>query len=185
MLACTLEFLEYIVPAAILLLCLHHFFNIPSHVFRKLLHLAAFTCLVEMMWAAEAWYQASLTAVLFAAVVYPILRALENRTWFSGLYTGHRSSRMAGWMRIWLTEAMRAVKVMIKVLVPTAAFSSMPRKAVNTTSIISLVTGGLLTVLGGALILLHYWEAIKAVPVLPAAGPHEARPEADGQAEEQ
>ena len=50
--------------------------------------------------------------------------------------TGHRSSRMAGWIRMWLTEAMRAVKVMIKVLVPTAAFSSMPKKAVNTTSII-------------------------------------------------
>lgn len=85
-LACTLEFLEYIVPAATLLLCLHHFFKIPSHVFRKLLHLAAFTCLVEMMWAAEEWYQASLTALLFAAVVYPILCALENRPWFSGLF---------------------------------------------------------------------------------------------------
>lgn len=77
-LGCTLEFLEYIIPAAAILLCLHHFFKIPSHVFRKLLHLAAFTCLVEMMWAAEEWYQASLTALLFAAAVYPILRALEG-----------------------------------------------------------------------------------------------------------
>jgi len=85
-LVCTLEFLEYIVPAAILLLCLHHFFKIPSHVFRKLLHFAAFTCLVEMMWAAEEWYQASLTALLFAAVVYPILCALEGRSWFDGLF---------------------------------------------------------------------------------------------------
>ena len=85
-LACTLEFLEYIIPAAVLLLCLHHFFRIPSHVFRKLLHLAAFTCLVEMMWAAEVWYQASLTVLLFAAAVYPILCALENRPWFGGLF---------------------------------------------------------------------------------------------------
>lgn len=85
-LACTLEFLEYIVPAAIILLCLHHFSNIPSHVFRKLLHLAAFTCLVEMMWAAKAWYQASLTALLFAAAVYPILCALEGQPWFDGLF---------------------------------------------------------------------------------------------------
>ena len=37
---------------------------------------------------------------------------------------------------MWLTEAIRAVKVMMKVLVPTALFSSMPKKAVNTTSII-------------------------------------------------
>ena len=85
-LGCTLEFLEYIVPAAIILLCLHHFFKIPSHVFRKLLHLAAFTCLVEMMWAAEEWYQASLTALLFAAAVYPILCALEGQPWFGGLF---------------------------------------------------------------------------------------------------
>ena len=85
-LGCTLEFLEYIVPAAIILLCLHHFFKIPSHVFRKLLHLAAFTCLVEMMWAAKEWYQASLTALLFAAVVYPILCALEGQPWFGGLF---------------------------------------------------------------------------------------------------
>ena len=33
---------------------------------------------------------------------------------------------------MWLTKAMRAVKVMIKVLVPTVDFSCMPRKAVNT-----------------------------------------------------
>ena len=85
-LTCTLEFLEYIIPAAVLLLCLHHFFSIPSHVFRKLLHLAAFTCLVEMMWAAEVWYQASLTALLFAAAVYPILCILENQPWFGGLF---------------------------------------------------------------------------------------------------
>ena len=85
-LICTLEFLEYIIPAAVILLCLHLFIRIPSHVFRKLLHLAAFTCLVEMMWAAEEWYQASLTALLFAAVVYPILSVLEGQPWFAGLF---------------------------------------------------------------------------------------------------
>lgn len=85
-LACTLEFLEYIIPAAIVLLLLYRFCKIPSHVFRKLLHFAAFTCLVEMMWAAEAWYHASLTALLFAAVVYPILSALEGQSWFGSLF---------------------------------------------------------------------------------------------------
>ena len=85
-LACTLEFLEYIIPAALILILLHRFCKIPSHVFRKLLHFAAFTCLVEMMWAAQEWYQASLTALLFAAVVYPILWALEGQPWFAGLF---------------------------------------------------------------------------------------------------
>lgn len=85
-LACTLEFLEYIIPAALILILLHRFCKIPSHVFRKLLHFAAFTCMVEMMWAAQEWYQASLTALLFAAVVYPILWALEGQPWFAGLF---------------------------------------------------------------------------------------------------
>ena len=50
--------------------------------------------------------------------------------------TGHFSKTIAGWMRMWLVEAMRAVNVMMKVLVPTAVLSSMPRKAVKTMSII-------------------------------------------------
>ena len=50
--------------------------------------------------------------------------------------TSHFSSTIAGWIRMWLTDAISAVKVMMKVLVPTAVFSSMPRKAVNTISII-------------------------------------------------
>ena len=50
--------------------------------------------------------------------------------------TSHFSRTMAGWIRIWLTDAISAVKVMMKVLVPTAVLSSMPRKAVKTISII-------------------------------------------------
>ena len=50
--------------------------------------------------------------------------------------TFHFSNRIAGWIKIWLTEAISAVNVMMKVLVPTAVFSSIPRKAVNTISII-------------------------------------------------
>ena len=39
-------------------------------------------------------------------------------------------------MRIWLIEAISAVNVMIKVLVPTAVFKFIPRKKVNTINII-------------------------------------------------
>ena len=50
--------------------------------------------------------------------------------------TSHFSIMIAGWIIMWLTEAMRAVKVIINVLVPTAVLRSMPRKTVKTTSII-------------------------------------------------
>ncbi len=44
--------------------------------------------------------------------------------------------RIPGAMRKWLTEAMRAVSVMMKVLVPTALLRSIPSKRVKTISII-------------------------------------------------
>ena len=50
--------------------------------------------------------------------------------------TSHFSMTMAGWIRMWLMAAMRAVKVIMKVLVPTEVFSSIPRKTVKTMSII-------------------------------------------------
>ena len=48
----------------------------------------------------------------------------------------HFSSTIAGWIRMWLVEAIRAVNVIMNVLVPTAVLSSIPKKAVKIISII-------------------------------------------------
>lgn len=92
--ACTLEYLEYIFFGASFLLILHHFVKIPSYIFRKLLHFVAFTSIVEMLLEANFWYEASITALLFAAVVYPILCLFENKPWYDSLFVQKRKGEI-------------------------------------------------------------------------------------------
>ncbi|MDE6281326.1 MAG: TSUP family transporter, partial [Oscillospiraceae bacterium] len=72
-LRCFGEYLLFIIPAAALLLILHFALDIPRVVFRKLLHLPAFCSAAVIVWRADSWQAASLTLVLFAAIVYPVL----------------------------------------------------------------------------------------------------------------
>lgn len=85
-LKCCGEFLEYIGFGALVLIMLHFTMRMPKYVFRKLLHLVAFTSVIEMILVAENWMSASITALLFALLVYPILKLFEDRPWFSGLF---------------------------------------------------------------------------------------------------
>jgi len=86
-LSCMLEFCEYVFFSASLLVIIYIVFRrLPSYIFRKLLHMVAFTSLVEMTLEAGEWYIAALTAILFAALIFPLLRALENHEWYKGLF---------------------------------------------------------------------------------------------------
>jgi len=85
-LCCTGKFLGYIGIGAALALLLRRFVRIPPYVFRKVLHLIAFTSLVAIQLAADMWYAASLTAMIFAALIYPILYALEGCMWYDKLF---------------------------------------------------------------------------------------------------
>lgn len=84
---CITEFCEYVFILAAVLVVVHIVFRkLPSYIFRKLLHLVAFTSLVEMTLEAGEWYTASLTGILFAAVLFPVLRSLENHEWYKNLF---------------------------------------------------------------------------------------------------
>lgn len=84
--ACALEFCEYVFFGAVVLIAVYFIFKkIPKHVFRKLLHLLAFTCLVEMTLEAQTWEAAALTSLLFASAVYPLLCLLEKYDWYAKL----------------------------------------------------------------------------------------------------
>ena len=85
-LKCLGEYLLFIVPAALLLLLLHFTAHIPRVVFRKLLHLPAFCSAAVVVWRADSWQAASLTLVLFAAVVYPALCLCEGWQGYGGLF---------------------------------------------------------------------------------------------------
>lgn len=85
-LRCAGSLVAYIIPCVLVLLLIRFFTKVPSYVFRKLLHVVAFTCVTRMILSAQSWQAASLTAVLFAAVVYPLLMSVEREAWYPRLF---------------------------------------------------------------------------------------------------
>ena len=61
---CFVRYLLYIVPFAAALIVVHFTLRIPREVFRKMLHVAAFTSTPVIMWLAGDWRVA--TTVLLA-----------------------------------------------------------------------------------------------------------------------
>jgi hypothetical protein len=82
---CYGNLLKYLAPAVCILLLAHHFIHIPDYIFRKLLHLIAFSIVTVMILSASRWEAACLTALSFAVIVYPILMLLEKEPWFDKL----------------------------------------------------------------------------------------------------
>ncbi len=85
-LRCFGEYLLFIVPAALILLALNFALDIPRVVFRKLLHLPAFCSAAVVVWRADCWQTASLTLLLFAAIVYPVLWLCQGWSGYDGLF---------------------------------------------------------------------------------------------------
>ena len=80
--------------ASALLIVYLIFKKIPKYVFRKLLHMIAFSCLVEMTLEAQSWQAAAITSLLFAAVVYPILCAVEKCPWYGDLFVEKKAGEV-------------------------------------------------------------------------------------------
>ncbi len=76
----------YIIPCVLVLLPIRFLTRLPSFIFRKLLHIVAFTCVSLMILAARSWQAAALTAVIIAAVIYPLLAAAEHKAWYPRLF---------------------------------------------------------------------------------------------------
>lgn len=84
---CVLEFSEYVFFFAAILVLVYLFFKkIPKYVFRKLLHMVAFTSLFEMTLEAPSWEVATITSLLFATIVYPLLCMFEKYKWYGKLF---------------------------------------------------------------------------------------------------
>lgn len=83
---CLGAFILYVIPWLLVLLPVRFLSKLPSYVFRKLLHVVAFTCVTLMILTAQSWQAAALTAVLIAVIAYPILAALESAPWFEKLF---------------------------------------------------------------------------------------------------
>lgn len=76
----------FIIPCVLVLLPIRFLTKVPSFVFRKLLHIVAFTCFTVMMLLAESWLAAALTSVIIALVIYPMLAAFEGKSWYAKLF---------------------------------------------------------------------------------------------------
>lgn len=85
-LSCAGALAAYIIPCVAILLPIRYFSKVPDYVFRKLLHIVAFTCVAWMVLSAKSWQAAVLTCVLFSAAIYPLLMSLERQTWYSNLF---------------------------------------------------------------------------------------------------
>ena len=78
--------LMYIIPCILVLLPIRFLTKVPSFVFRKLLHIGAFTGVCLMILWAESWFAAALTSGLLALILYPILHLAEKQPWFDRLF---------------------------------------------------------------------------------------------------
>ncbi len=85
-LACLGRLLLYIIPSVLALLLIRYMTKVPSYVFRKLLHVVAFTCFAIMTMTAESWQAAALTSVIMAVAIYPLLMLVENEKWYGRFF---------------------------------------------------------------------------------------------------
>ena len=85
-LRCLGRLLTYVIPCVLILLPIRFLTKVPSFVFRKLLHIVAFTCFVVMVLSAENWQAAMLTSVIIAVLIYPLLSLLEDQSWYGKLF---------------------------------------------------------------------------------------------------
>ena len=85
-LRCLGRLILYIIPCVLALLLIRFLTKIPSYVFRKLLHVVAFTCFAVMTLTAGSWQAAALTSVIIAAAIYPLLALLEHEKWYGRFF---------------------------------------------------------------------------------------------------
>ena len=85
-LSCFGVFLAYILPTLAILISIRFLTKVPSFVFRKLLHIAAFTFSALMILTAQSWQATALACVIAMLIIYPILSICEKEAWYAKLF---------------------------------------------------------------------------------------------------
>lgn len=104
-------FLLYVIPAAGIMLLSRHVLSIPDEIFRKFLHFILLGTYFPFLFAFQTWWLSAGFALLFAALVYPILALLERIPAFSAFVT----ERKAGELKHSLVLAMGMATLSITV----------------------------------------------------------------------
>lgn len=110
-LVCLGKYTVSIICIVIVLLIIRFTLKPPGEVFRKLLHLAAFSSSVLFVNYAENWIAASASALVFAAVVFPVLAIFEKNRWYSSLFIERKHGEIK--KSLWLLFAMTALLIAV------------------------------------------------------------------------
>lgn len=86
--------LVYLGGWLIILFLLKHFLPISKELWRKMLHLVAYTSSLFMMFEFHDWTTAAICCLLFAAVVYPILHFCERIEGYADLFNERHSGEV-------------------------------------------------------------------------------------------
>ena len=95
-LACFGKYLIYLAVCLALLLLARRLFPIGPELWRKLLHFVAYSSSLCMMAVSGSWVVSTLCCLIFAAVVYPMLRAAEGWQGYGALF----NQRHAGEVKV-------------------------------------------------------------------------------------
>lgn len=75
-----------IASALVIVILIRFLLKPPSFVFRKLLHIAAFSGITIMVLISESWMAAALTSALLSLIIYPFLKLCEKEPWFDRFF---------------------------------------------------------------------------------------------------
>lgn len=71
-------FLGYYVAMVVVLVALRRFVKVPGELFRKLFHIGVAASVFVLLHAFETWYVAAASALLLAALIYPVIGFAER-----------------------------------------------------------------------------------------------------------
>lgn len=95
-----------IIPAVLLLIVLYSTKKVPPYVFRKLLHMVAYTIISAAILTASGWLQVSLSCVLLAVLIYPLLAAAERFDVYSKIFVEKKPGEIKlSMLEMFLTSA--------------------------------------------------------------------------------
>ncbi len=84
-LSCFGVFLIFMIPTLAVLVPIRFLTKVPSFVFRKLLHIAAFTFSSLMILTAQGWQATALACLIATLMLYPVLTICEKEVWYAKL----------------------------------------------------------------------------------------------------
>lgn len=84
----------YFFLCASIALILRRLIHIPSEVFRKLLHMILLCSLFVWIYAFQNWWNASLAALVFVAIVFPLLSWAEKLDAYSAVLTERKTGEI-------------------------------------------------------------------------------------------